>query len=715
MSSFSGLLNNAALMLVLCFVYDTFDIHSIPRKAVKDGVTGVLVGLFSIVVMLNPWSLQPGVFFDTRWVLLSLSGRFFGFRPTLIAVILAGSFRLYQGGGGYIVGTVVIVVTAFVGVIWRHWQDKHNKSTGWIDLYLFGVVVQLAMLSCMFLMPTNMIMPILKSVALPILIIYPPLTLAIGLVLKRQETRRNNEKELAENRKDLFRERGLLRGVINSIPDLIVFKDKNGVYLGCNKSFESFAGMEEKEVIGKTASDIFDRDTADSLMYKEKEVLATGESLHHEEWITGPDGNAVLLDIGKTPFKGMDGTLHGLVGISRDITAQKRAEEERKKLQNQLIQAQKMESVGLLAGGVAHDFNNMLGVILGHAEMAMDQLDRDLPLFADLEEIRKAAERSAGITRQLLAFARKQAIAPRVINLNETVENQITFLRRLIGENIDLVWLPAPDLWSVKVDPSQMDQILTNICINARGAITGIGRITVQTGNRFLDDEYCLTHPGSVAGEYVWIAVSDNGRGMDKVTLAHIFEPFFTTKGVGEGTGLGLSTVYGAVKQNHGFIEVVSEPEEGSTFTIYLPRYLDKSAGGQTFQDCAPESASGGQETILLVEDEETILKMTSTMLHRLGYTVLVAASPHEALRVASEHSGKIHLLLTDVVMPEMNGRDLANSMQETYPHLKCLFMSGYTSDIITNHGVLGEEIQFIQKPFSKNQLAHKVKTILEV
>ncbi|MBU1565713.1 MAG: PAS domain S-box protein [Proteobacteria bacterium] len=326
MSSFSGLLSNAALMLVLCVIYDTFGIYSIAQKNLRDCFTGALVGLFSIIVMLNPWSLQPGVFFDTRWVLLSLCGLFFGFRPTFVAVIIAGSFRLYQGGTGGIVGTVVIVVTAFVGVAWKYWKDKNDKPLGWKDLYLFGVLVQLAMLSCMVLMPAGMFLPIIKSVATPILTIYPVLTLIVGMVLNRQEVRRNNEKELAENRKALFRERGLLRGVINSIPDLIVFKDTAGAYLGCNKSFESFVGTQEELMIGKTAFDFFDSDTAELILHKEDEVFATGETVTHEEWVKGPDGKRVLLDIVKTPFKGLDGTVSGLVGISRDITERKEAE-----------------------------------------------------------------------------------------------------------------------------------------------------------------------------------------------------------------------------------------------------------------------------------------------------------------------------------------------------------------------------------------------------
>ncbi len=399
-------------------------------------------------------------------------------------------------------------------------------------------------------------------------------------------------------------------------------------------------------------------------------------------------------------------------GTQTDITEHKRAEEEKANLQSQLQQAQKMEAIGQLAGGVAHDFNNMLSVILGHAELGMDQMDPSQPLFANLAEIGKAAMRSADITRQLLAFARKQTVAPKVLDLNETVEGMLKMLRRLIGEDIDFAWLPGFALWPVKMDPSQLDQILANLCVNARDAIAGVGKMTVETENCAFDEEYCTTHAGFVAGEYVRLSVSDNGCGIDKETLAHIFEPFFTTKGVGKGTGLGLATVYGAVKQNNGFISVYSEPDQGTIFTIYLPRHRHTVAGISSAKVVEP--TVGGHETILLVEDEETILNMTRTMLARLGYTVVSAATPHEAFRLVGERAGEIDMLLTDVVMPEMNGRDLAQSLLPLNPQLKCLFMSGYTSDIIAQQGILDEGIQFIQKPFSKQDLASKVRMVLD-
>jgi two-component system, cell cycle sensor histidine kinase and response regulator CckA len=373
-----------------------------------------------------------------------------------------------------------------------------------------------------------------------------------------------------------------------------------------------------------------------------------------------------------------------------------------------------MESVGQLAGGVAHEFNNMLGVILGHAEMAMDQVDPTQPLYEDMEEICKAARRSADITRQLLAFARKQNIAPKALDLNEIIEKLIKMLRRLIGENIDLLWMPISGLWKIKADPSQIDQILTNLCVNARDSITGVGTITIKTKNGSLDENFCATQNGGVTGEYVQISVSDTGSGMDKLTLTHIFEPFFTTKGIGQGTGLGLSMVYGAVKQNNGFIDVTSEPGQGTIFTIYLPRYVEVRTTGGTLGEPASAPVEGGRETILIVEDESTILKMTTRMLQHLGYSVLAADTPGEAIRLAGDFTGVIHLLMTDVIMPEMNGRDLAEQLMSFKNGIKCLFMSGYTSDIIANQGVLVDGMHFIQKPFSQKELAAKIRKVLD-
>ncbi len=402
----------------------------------------------------------------------------------------------------------------------------------------------------------------------------------------------------------------------------------------------------------------------------------------------------------------------GHVGITVDVSEGKRAEEEKGKLQAQLLHAQKMESVGRLAGGVAHDFNNMLSVILGNVELALEQVGDDRARN-NLIEVRKAAQRSAELTRQLLAFARKQLMSPKVLDLSETVAALCAILRRLIGEDIHLEWRPTPELWSIKADSAQIDQVLANLCVNARDAIVNVGKIGIEVGNCVFDEAYCAKHAWYFPGEYVLLAVRDDGCGMNQETQAHLFEPFFTTKAFGKGTGLGLATVYGIVQQNRGFVTVVSEPDAGTTFNIYWPRYVDESKLAAVVDGTAKPDLSG-DETILFVEDELALLDLGKSMLERLGYTVLTASTPEEAIRLAGEHGARIRLLVTDVVMPGMNGVDLAKRLLPAIPGLRWIFMSGYTANVIAHHGVLDEGVNFIPKPFSRQELAAKVRAVLD-
>lgn len=511
---------------------------------------------------------------------------------------------------------------------------------------------------------------------------------------------------------ELRKSEGHLRTLVQTIPDLVWLKDKHGAFLLCNPGVERLLGAEKKDIIGKTDYNFINQELADFFIERDQKAILKGESTRTEEWVVfANDGHRALLETIKTPMHDATGNLIGVLGIGRDITERKRSVEENFKLQAQLQQAQKMEAVGQLAGGVAHDFNNMLSVILGHAEIAMNRMDPSQPQFSDLEQIHKAAQRSANITRQLLTFARKQAITPRVIDLNETVEGMLKMLRRIIGEDIHFVWKPGYGLWPVNVDASQIDQIMANLCVNAQGAIEGVGNIIVETGNCTLDANHCDVHADYVPGDYVHISVSDDGCGIDEETLDHIFEPFFTTKSVGKGTGLGLATVYGIVKQNNGFIRTISTVGQGTTFTIYLPRYVGEHRQVELVGETA--SVNGGNETILLVEDEPTVLNMAEIMLRHLGYNVLAKNSPGEAIELVRNFNDEIHLLITDVVMPEMNGRDLAKKLQTKRSGLKTLFMSGYATPIIGDESVLGEEISIIQKPFSQKELAAIVRQVL--
>lgn len=489
-----------------------------------------------------------------------------------------------------------------------------------------------------------------------------------------------------------------------------------GNQVECSKEMFQIFGVDQASFSGDIAEAISralhpdDRHIAEQAYWS---VIRDGKPIPAEFRILWPDvtEHFIWAEAGDSTLD-EDGNLISLSGYAQDITERKKAQVENHNLECQLQQAQKMESIGRLAGGVAHDFNNMLTVINGYSHLGLMESEQSSPLASYFEQIRKTSERSADLTRQLLAFARKQTIAPKILELNETVAGMLKMLQRLIGEEVKLSWQPDAKLWPVKMDPSQIDQLLANLCVNARDAINTVGKISIETGNSTINENFCSTHIEAVPGEYVRITVSDNGHGMDKETLSHIFEPFFTTKRVGEGTGLGLATIYGIVKQNNGFINVYSEPGLGTTFTIFIPRYGGMASQDQTekMSDELPQ----GHETILVVEDEPAILNMTKMILEKQGYSVLGADTPKEAIRLARDYGGEVHLLLTDVVMPEMSGRDLANVLVPLHQGMKLLFMSGYTADIISNHGVLDELVNFIQKPFSVPDITVKVREVLD-
>ncbi|MFH1985282.1 MAG: PAS domain S-box protein [Pseudomonadota bacterium] len=496
-----------------------------------------------------------------------------------------------------------------------------------------------------------------------------------------------------------------LSQAIEQGPVSIVITDAAGSIEFVNAKFTQITGYTSAEALNQNPRFLKSGETPAEEYKRLWETISSGSVWHGEFHNRKKNGEMFWERITIAPVKDADNVITNYVAVKEDIS-------ERKKLEEQLRQTQKMEAVGQLAGGVAHDFNNMLGVIIGYAELALTRADLDDALRNNLERIHAAALRSTEITRQLLGFARKQTITPKILDLNEVVEEMLKLIRRLIGEDIDLLWLPGATIGAVKMDPSQIDQILANLCVNARDAIDGVGKVTIETRKAVFDNACCAEHRGFSPGEYVMLAVSDNGDGMDKATMGKIFEPFFTTKGLGQGTGLGLATVYGIVKQNEGFINVYSEPGHGSTFKIYLPRYADRTRQ-EPKASPDPQDLSG-HETILVAEDEVLSLELLEQVLKGYGYQVLAASSPGEALLAAKKHTGKIHLLLTDLIMPEMNGRNLAKEMAALYPGILCLFMSGYTDDVIVHHGVLDEGVQFIQKPFSKQALAAKVREVID-
>ncbi|MDA3873165.1 MAG: PAS domain-containing protein [Kiritimatiellae bacterium] len=429
-----------------------------------------------------------------------------------------------------------------------------------------------------------------------------------------------------------------------------------------------------------------------------KEYRIIRQNDRAERWIQG---------MGRLELDGADAPVK-LVGTIQDNTEFRQAETERLHLQTQLKQSQKLDSVGRLAGGVAHDFNNMLQVILGYTELVLKDVVPSDPSFDNLVQIQHAAERSGALTRQLLAFARQQPITPKVLNLNDEISDMLKMLRRLIREEVEILWRPGTDLNLVKLDPIQIDQILVNLCVNAQDAVTDNGRISIETGNVSIDETYCAGHTEALPGPYVVLTVSDNGCGIDKGIIENIFEPFFTTKKTGKGTGLGLATVYGIVKQNKGFMYVYSEVGQGTVFKIHLPQTAPVPEG--IVENTASSLPNAHGVTILLVEDESSLRSVYNLFLRSLGYTVLTAETPAEALKLFSQQPEDIQLLLTDVVMPGMNGMQLSKEIHAVNPAVKVLFMSGYSADIIADHGVLDQDVAFIPKPFSCSEMAQKLQ-----
>ena len=501
--------------------------------------------------------------------------------------------------------------------------------------------------------------------------------------------------------------------------DIIFTMDKDLRFTYISPSVERIRGFTVEEAMKQNLAEILTPASLEVAMKTFHEELEIEARESKELWrkrtleleAICKDDFIIWIETTFTPLRDKEMKFIGFLGITRDITERKKAEEEKKRLESQLIQAQKMESVGRLAGGVAHDYNNMLSVIIGNTEMAMASVTPSDPLYNVLQEILKAGSRSADLTRQLLAFARKQTVNPKVLDLNDTVSGMLKILRRLIGEDIHLGWYPGNTLWKVKIDPSQIDQILANLTVNARDAIAGVGKVTIETSNTVLDDSHSAIHPECIPGEYIMLAVSDDGCGMDRDTMANIFEPFFTTKELGKGTGLGLSTVYGIVKQNGGFVYVYSQPGQGTTFRIYLPRYRAEVL--EADEEREDLKVQGGTETVLIVEDDESVLKISKNMLEKLGYRVLAVKEPVQAIHQVEGFEGNIDLLLIDIVMPGMNGKELAERLISVKPGLKCLYMSGYTADVIAHHGILDEGVHFISKPFSLKAMAEKVRETL--
>ncbi|MDP3017805.1 MAG: response regulator, partial [Deltaproteobacteria bacterium] len=502
------------------------------------------------------------------------------------------------------------------------------------------------------------------------------------------------------------------RSLVNNIK-LGIFRstpEPPGKFIEVNLTMEEITGYSREELLSMNVSDLYMRPEERETVAQEVATVAgkTTTELNFRK----KDGAEIVVSDTKVAVRDNTGRVLYFDGIIEDITERKQAEQEKAAIEEQFRQSQKMEAIGSLAGGVAHDFNNLLTIIKGNSQLSLTEMKADDPLRENIEEIDKASDRAATLTRQLLAFGRRQILEMRVLDLNTTLRDLEKMLRRIIEEDVELVTFMAEDLGNVKADPGQMEQVIMNLAVNARDAMMKGGKLTIETTNVDLDENYARNHIAVTPGSYVMLSVSDTGVGMTPEVKAKLFEPFFTTKEKGKGTGLGLSTVYGIVKQSGGNIWVYSEPGQGTTFKIYLPRVDEplEEAGERVVQ----KELSGGGETILVVEDEEKVRQVTVQILTKNGYTVLEASHGDEAKQICEQHGGPIHLIVTDVVLPGMNGRELAESLASRYPGAKVLYMSGYTDNAIVHHGVLEKGLHFLQKPFNLEGLLRKVREVLD-
>ncbi len=503
-----------------------------------------------------------------------------------------------------------------------------------------------------------------------------------------------------------------LRATLSSMSDLVFVLNRKGVFTDFHRPENlHFLYADPKKYLNKHFSDVLPPSVSELLNEAIQKVVTTN-TVQQFDYRLVDKGESLWFNARVSMRKGRVGEYDGVTIVARNITQRKQAEEERARLETQLHQAQKMETVGTLAAGIAHDFNNLLLVINGFAELIQMEMQPGNVHQEAIDKILHAGRRAAELVSQLLAFSRKQIIRPQVINLYTTLGRVEKMLGRVIGENIELKTILHPNLWSIKVDPTQIDQIIVNLAVNARDAMPNGGQLTIEISNIVLDDDYIAHHLGTQAGDHILLAISDTGHGMNKEMQERIFDPFFTTKEVGKGTGLGLATVFGIVKQSGGDIWVYSEENIGTTFKIYLPRAQQPAVSAVAAR--SKIDLPSGNETILLVEDDIGVRKLTRVVLEGQGYIILDARNGQNALQIAANHTSSIDLLLTDVIMPGISGKALAEKLAQTQPNLKTLFMSGYTNNAAVEHNIVNPDINFLQKPFSPKALAHKIREVLD-
>jgi two-component system, cell cycle sensor histidine kinase and response regulator CckA len=700
-----SLLQNAAILVALSTLYGLLARFRRGETAVRIRLlTGLLFGAVAIAGMLLPYRYQPGLIYDGRSIVLSMAGLFGGGDGTAVAILVAGIYRALKGGVGVWAGLATIVFCPLVGLAFRRLYHNRPEAISAVSLYGLGIAAHVVMLACQMLVPWATFVNVIRGIWLPVLLIFPVATLLIGLLLRTEERRVQATHALVESNRRLNELATQLNAVVwTASVDGKRIQDVSPVV-------ETVSGL-SPENLKADATLWLTRVHPDDRPGVEESLERVSDrgQVHMQYRIVHGDDAVRWVNDHRSMIYDETGAPVGMGGIITDITESKTMQEEHRSLQAQMLQAQKMEAVGRLAGGVAHDFNNLLTVMNNYASMAISDLGPASCVQGYLKEILAAGERAAGLTRQLLAFSRRQIMEPEILDLGSVVSDMKKMLARLIGEDIRLETIQAEGLWPVRADPAQVQQVIMNLAVNARDAMPQGGALTIETANAV-----AVSTPGEPAdvdpGDYVVLRVTDTGCGMETETLLRMFEPFFTTKEEGRGTGLGLSTVYGIVKQSGGYIFAESRPGE-TVFTVYFPRAEGKAGGPGEAEEAGAQS---GTETVLLVEDDQAVRELTERMLASAGYRIIAAGSGEEALALSEVTQERIDLVVSDVVMPIMSGRELADRLKKTRPELRVLFMSGYTDETVTEQGVLARDDDFISKPFGREQLLRAVRGALD-
>jgi two-component system, cell cycle sensor histidine kinase and response regulator CckA len=827
-STFIGLINNIALLLSLALFYNTtYYKWTVSRLLYYRLFNGLLLGVICILVMLNPWVITKGVIFDARSILISISGLFFGVIPAITTVIIASAYRFYLGGAGAWTGIAVITMSGAIGLAWRYFNRKNLDNLSWLNLYLMGITVHVAMLLLMLSLPGSIAINVIYRISLPVIILFPLGSAFLGRILirkheyiKMSEALRRSDSLLNEiqqiskvggweynvetgrmfwtdeiyriyeipkddrNPLDIgsgasffspedhsIRNKALhmaitegvpfdltlrfhsakgnvlwvrtianvekkngkvvrvfgniiditestlakqalseseerLKRALDNIPIIVMMYDPDMKIKYINSAVTRLSGRPVSDFIGKDEEEIWPPEVSKIFLRPLKEAIDTHEVRSINTAVQFPVIGKHYMINTYIPLLDDLGNVREIVGISNDYTDQQ-------KLEEQFTQAQKMEAVGRLAGGIAHDFNNLLFIIIGYLDLLRDDINIDHPFHGQFEEIHKASMRAKELTKQLLAFSRKQVFETKIFSINEVISGFESLLRRVIGEDIELS-LDLSDIPGfIDADIIQLEQVVMNLAVNAKDAMPDGGKLSIGTAVVQIDEIFAIQKNTVIpAGRYVMLSVSDNGIGMDAGILDKIFEPFFTTKETGIGTGLGLATVYGIIKQHGGYVRVYSEHGEGSVFKIYFPAVESGRKSNSTPSESKAKPLTQSA-VILVAEDDPSVRKLLCRILTEEGYKVIESQNVEDAIKKAKEYTGEINLLITDVIMPLMNGTELHKKIAEFQPDIPVLYMSGYTRDVITRHGVLKEGIQFIQKPFSKQKLIEKITEII--